>query len=568
MRWETVGLPASMRKDWLAEWERRLEVQQGWMLDCAGTSDTSSAKSLVKIESVGTMTDAIYEVGRRLARRGRAISANVRPLSEAEARNAELFAARYGVLGAARSTLEAVAAPFGLTRERVRQVVQVMVEKSPLLTYDIAVVAEVAQACLSYVPATTAALTERLRYLLGPNLTIEDANRFSVELLGRQLVRISAPVNSGPGPRVESIAYDPSAPEGDATTEDLKELRAIAYQMIRASGAAHVATITGEAILSGRVSRDAQVRLLMSVEGFEWLDEDESWFWFGPTRPGQNTIVNNMRKVFSVSTEPIDVTDLVAAITRARSKTAHRDFDRPRSLMLIPPLHITRAVLERLDFLSVVQFDDFRAAALLQPRDELSETEMAVYELLKGRGGVASRTEIREELIESGRFLAVTVSLVVDNSPILARIGKGVYALVGWPIDVTALSRAVKSVGGNGSKLTDVTKHEEGGLSFPFVLSEFAARAKVCVLPVAAVPLVPAGQYRVEDTDDLVDCVHRSSGASSFNRLVQVMLSRGCEVGDQLMVRINPAAMTVAISDRRTPAVVGSDAMGQADSAG
>jgi len=319
--------------------------------------------------------------------------------------------------------------------------------------------------------------------------------------------------------------------------------------MIRSCGVAHLATIAGRAALNHGVENAAHAKVLMAIEGFEWLDSDKSWFWFGPDIPSRTIIASIARKVFSVARKNLDVTDLMAAVMRYRNLAAFTDFERDRSLMIIPPVHVTRALLERLDWLEAVQHDDFRAKVAINRAEELSETELRLVSELEQLGGVANRFELRTAMPD---FKKVTFDHAMGSSPVVRLICRGVYGLIGWPVNPEAFARAIAQRDAALNHV-DVIRTADGSVSYPFLLTEFAVDSKVCLVPADGVRLIPVGTYRVSETGVTVDCVSRSSGATVINRLVQQMLALGYDAGDIVNISISPQTWTITLSSADEP---------------
>ena len=442
-----------------------------------------------------------------------------------------------------------VAAPHGITRERARQIIDGMIEKSATARFEVPLVRTIRELTAPLLPCPASVLTENLRPYLGEYLTIEDASAFARDLLGTSFVRLSDPVSGGVGPRIDRIAYALDASSA-AALADLKILRSLAYAMIRSCGVAHLPTIAGRAALNHGVGNTAHARVLMSVEGFEWLDQDKAWFWFGPEIPSRTIIASIARKVFSVARKNVDVTDLMTAVMRYRNLAAYSDFERDRSLMIVPPVHVTRALLERLDWLEAVQHDDFRPKVPLDRAKELSATELRLATELDRLGGVANRYELRTAMPDVKK---VTFDLAIATTPIVRLICRGVYGFTGWLVNPAAFARAIARRDASLARI-DVIRGDDGSVQFPFLLTEFAAESKVCLVPAEGVPLVPTGAYRVCGTDATVDCVGRSSGSTVFNRLVQQMLALGFDAGDVVNISISPHTRTITLSSADTPA--------------
>ncbi|CAN0521346.1 unnamed protein product, partial [Scytosiphon promiscuus] len=187
------------------------------------------------------------------------------PLDTTKQRAVDLFSRRYGVSGPHGTTLTELAAPHGITRERVRQIVETMIERSARYEFVVPILESLRQACVPFLPCPAAMLTEKVRPLLGSQLTIEDACSFANDLLGTRIVRLSDAVTAGVGPRIERIACGLNN-DDVVPIDSVKAMRSAAYAMIRSCGVAHMATVAGTVALEGPED-PSHVRALMSVEG-------------------------------------------------------------------------------------------------------------------------------------------------------------------------------------------------------------------------------------------------------------------------------------------------------------
>nr|WP_261320089.1 helix-turn-helix domain-containing protein [Burkholderia sp. AU32357] len=544
LKWEKGELPRTIHIDRLHAWETALALPAGWLLAPGGEEPMIPASNRQRVTIVAdTISDAIRQVAICLATRGRNLAFPDRQIGSGAQRDADLFACRYGVSGAEGNTLNELAAPLGITRERVRQIIEKLIEKSSQFEFDIPVLDALVLQCTPHLPCPVSLLNSQLRTQLGEYLTLEGASAFANDLLGKRIVRISEPIAQPGGLRVDLWAYGLS--EDDVTlADDVKAVRSVAYAMIRSCGVAHLPTVAGTALLAHGRDYTSVTNMLESVEGFEWLDADRSWFWFGSEKPSHNIILSVARKIFAVARGRVDIDDLLAAIMRFRSRTATVEFDRDRTLMLIPPIHIARAVLERVTWLHVVQHDDYRANTTLSPAVELSETELRLVAALEARDGVASRFELRSALPD---IKLITFSAALMTTPVVRLVSHGIYAIIGRPVSPTAFTRATSPREGAPNRI-EVRRHSDGSVSFPYVVTEFAVESKVCVIPAAAVPHVPEGQYSVRDSTSTVDCVNRSSGATVLNRLVQAMLTQGYDSGDVVRIMIHPGCRIIELA--------------------
>ena len=544
LKWEKGQLPRFMQHGRLHAWEEALALPPGWLLMPEDQEPAVPAPPRQKVTiAAHCAADAIRSIAICLATRGRNLAFLERPIEPEAQRDADLFAGRYGVEGPEGNTLIALASPLGITRERVRQIIEKLTERSSQYEFEVPAFESLQRACASHLPCSVSVLNDLVRTQLGDQLMLEDACLFANDLLGKRIIGMSEAVVSPNGLSIGRWAY--GIHENDIVhAADIKAVRSIAYAMIRSCGVAHLPTIAGVAALTYGKEGGSLAKMLQSVEGFDWLDADKMWFWFGPETPSRNIILSVARKVFAVARERVDVADLLTSVMRYRSRTATAEFERERSLMLIPPIHVARTVLERLSWLQVVQYDDYRASTPLIPAEELSETELRLLAALESRDGVASRFELRSELAD---IKLITFSAALMTTPILRIVRHGIYAITGRPLDAAAFARACSPRDGMPNRI-EVRRQANGSVSFLYVITEFATESKACLIPAGAVPWVPAGEYTVSNSDATADCVNRSSGATVLNRLVQAMLAQGYDSGDVVRITIYPQSKIIELS--------------------
>ena len=545
-KWERGELPATFSPERLAGWESALELPQGWLsaVDPEAVPEVVPQGGPIEVQiTAGTFAEAIVMIATVLSAREWDPRWPSLPVDERSHRAIQMLTCRYGLHPDGDRTLVELGSTYGVTRERARQIVQGMIDRIPRYRFIVPVVGALRDACRPLLPCPTALLSEKLRFVLGEHVSIESANRFAVEVLGVQVVRVSEPETSSLGLAIESIASALDCGESSFEIGDVKLLRSTAYAMIRSCGAAHLATVAGGCALKHEVDA-SHVRVLQSVEGFEWLDADRSWFWFGPEVPARNVLLTVARKMFAVATDRLDISEILTAMVRYRERTATAEYDGERSLMLTPPIHVARAVLERMDWTEVVQFDDFRARGSFEIGQELSDTEIRIVRVLERHGGVAIRRQLRDALPDV-KF--VTLNFTIGSTPTLRLITRGIYALVGRALNPTALANAFSALNSVSNRV-DVALGEDGSVSFPFVLTEFAVSSKACPLPAGALSKVAEGEYSVEGSDAVVECVKRGSGATVFNRIVQAMTARGFDVGDVVWITVDSENRRVRLS--------------------
>lgn len=194
LRWERK-LPRRSKHDLEVVWEQLLSVPEGWLRNSSVVAPAVLASSLPQtIETKGAIniSSEIRITGTWLCR----ASASRRTiayheLSPVEQRRADIFSIRYGVDGEASSTLQAIGDRYGLTKERIRQIVQKMVNRSTELRLKTTHIDRLHAAVGPILPAPVGVIDTEVRDILGESLSIVSADRFCREILGRKVAALT-----------------------------------------------------------------------------------------------------------------------------------------------------------------------------------------------------------------------------------------------------------------------------------------------------------------------------------------------------------------------------------------
>jgi hypothetical protein len=284
-------------------------------------------------------------------------------------------------------------------------------------------------AMLAMLPAQVNVLDEQLRGFLGPALSVADVQRFFSTEFGRDFVSIGAG-------RIGSIAL----PFGVAY-ESLLPVYDVAIEMIEMTGAACVSLVAG--VVSEREQRAVRTSEIATwcaaLPGFEWLEQESGWFWFGPEH---KTYVRSLaRKLLSVARQRIDIDEFRDAIAR--------DVGQAQALALagfgaaVPPIGILEEALKRLpEALPVISQHAIRRRVTIAPEEVLSVAEIATLYALQDAGGVATVTTVASIVARRTGRTKVEAAQLLASSPIAVEVGEGVLRLCGWFLDPDAYARA------------------------------------------------------------------------------------------------------------------------------
>lgn len=515
-----------------ARWEAILGVPPGWLRDTG--METPPLPGIDVIAAAPrTVADEIRAISNWLAptRRTRR-STSQDGLTASERRSSEIFASRYGVQGEENSTLQAIGDRYSLTRERIRQITDKLLERvRELHTAETPNLDELTKQLRDRLPSPVIQLDEQLRHLLGESLSIEGAERFGREVLGRKIVEFSRNA-ADMSQKHHLIAIDPQQHDPDL----VRAAREASLRMIRSCGAAHLMVITGAtgATANRSVTPDEILRACQTVPGFVWLKEEDGWFWYGPEWPADNRLLNVTRKVLSVCQQRIDVEELAQAFMRNRR--FHYPQDRLRPILIEPPFSVIVAVLAQTPWVKVVQHDDFQLRGHLAPEETLAEVELHIYQELAACGGVSTRGALRHALIAGGRIKKDAFQVMIDSTPIVTRLDFGLFALRGWPVAASAMASALTQH--ERRPRAQAVPDSSGWIAFELVLKEYSVLRRIYELPGYIARALTPGPFAVEGFAEPSRYV-RTQNQHRLNLFVQKLLVLGMRAGDTATIRIN-----------------------------
>jgi len=313
-----------------------------------------------------------------------------------------IVARHYGFDGRGGADFQRTGNEFGLTRERVRQIIsesdplrQLLPNGSPTLDLVIASIT-------AGLPAPAEDI-ER-------NLQVEgfSTKPFRVEGIFGVAGLLGRPVPF----RID--AWNKTRFVIPASWPRLRDFLDRARRHVRRHGMARIADVGGNSLSAAGAHREARLisAILSSEPDFRWLDRRSGWFWLAGTR--RNRAVGRVRKMLAVA-NPLAVSELRAGLGRMDS-----------------PLAPERTLLEfcrQIDGLSV-RGDTIYANPGIESAEVLNKTELDILKLLTENDGCMSNSE----LISQAWVLGIkrpTFYQCVTYSPIVARYNGTNYRLIG-----------------------------------------------------------------------------------------------------------------------------------------
>lgn len=345
----------------------------------------------------------------------------------------KIFSTRYLRKQGCNLTLQQVGDQIGITRERVRQVCDQLLEAWKVSSVATPAIDRALRMASRIAPAGLKEINEQIARYLGEDLSIEALCSLAEDLeipmdvvLHHGTVRMrqqAIPV------RIVGRANDDAA-----WIEDVIRFAKSDCSLIGCSSVIRIAGVL--ALESGVAIPRATIEAVIErVDGFRWLDRASSWFTF--TSSEGSAAALRIMKVFAVAHRSVSVEELGAALLDDEEWLQRGAKFAPA----IPPQHILRDLLSGWHWLEQLQHTRFALSAEL-PDGVLNPTEKLVVEAIEARGGSALRREIVDFVRSRLDVSDVFVSFTLARSPAIRRWEKNIYGLRGRPIPLNALEEA------------------------------------------------------------------------------------------------------------------------------
>lgn len=522
-------------------WEDLLLVPRGWLrTPDMETPEIHPPVLDLTAHAWASVTQEIEAVGNWLTRKQPTLrQADSAKLTESEKRRSAMFADRYGVSGPETTTLQLVGDKYGLTRERVRQITEGMVERARTASFVLPRLNQLKEIVASHAALSITAFEEKYREILGGNLSLADADLFAREVLGSSVADLGERTYWPAGNALQPMILESRAREIAVAVRDA------ARRMIRSCGAAQLMYVTG--MVSEATGKAISIRdvrnALIAVEGMEWLSEDEGWFWFG-VETADNRLLDVVRRVLAVANGRVDVEDLHQAMSRSRR--AHRRTAIGAVPALELPTHVMRDMLSRVPWLTIVQMDDFMLREPVPAEEVLSDSEMAVIELINATGGAVARAALNKHLVDTGRFSVPALQVVLAQPPVIQPLGFGAYGKRGIHPPHEAIERAWRISRRGGMP---AMQDEDGWLEFDLEVTQYKLVNRVVDFPTNVIKIIPVGKYQVGgEINGTMEIGTNPSAPNRVLKLGRLMNEAGIQPGEILQVRIHPEDMLVRVS--------------------
>jgi len=314
--------------------------------------------------------------------------------------------ARYcGFDGRGGATLQAAGAEFGITAERVRQILGEVVKRvgdarqpAPALEKTLSFIAE-------HMPGGAEEIESKLLAagLSARPFRIEGVLR-AAELFGRK-----APFFLTETPRARLVHT--------LSTQSLDAVVRVARRAIERRGVTTINAVAADLLEDERLAADGRLiaTVLAAAEDLRWLDRASEWFWL-PGVP-RNPVVRRIRKILSVA-NPVLFSELCAGIGREYRLQSYS-----------PPPAVLRELCRQAPGLQV-EGERIKADPGIDPHEVLGELEEAIVDVLMANGRVMRRADLISVCLQRGLKRASFYSCL-SHSPVIEPHAAGLLGLIG-----------------------------------------------------------------------------------------------------------------------------------------
>jgi Sigma-70, region 4 len=442
--------------------------------------------------------------------------------ADANDRRANIVTRFAGFDGTGRKTLEEVGNKFGITRERVRQIVADFKKRAGRRRIQIPVFRRACALIESNVPSTESRIREKLR---SQHITAVDFDCTGIlatlALLGEQPFFRKGTVGN-----TDFLG----APH---MLELLQRIPRICGAIVSAFGCGHIEHILSDLEIGSDqdTAKDAVVTVLETLPAIRWLNPGKEWFTIADAK--RNRLANVVRKILCVSQTTL-LSELRAAIKREYRLDG-----------FAPPRKVLKEFCDTLPFCRA-EGEHVIAVAPLPISDNLGQVEQCFHKIFLRHGPVMSLSAFRDECLQCG-MNTNTFYKYLTYSPIVCRLAREVYSLVGAKIPPGTVEETATQIDRRPT-IVDSGWNDSGHLWIAYRLNIVNQRTGVFTVPASFRGMV-VGQFFVQ-----------SSGTGSRNvisvegdRLLGLhrpLAMRGGEPGDTVTVTFDLQRQAAEISLR------------------
>lgn len=329
------------------------------------------------------------------------------------ARDIEITKSYYGINGGGKTSMELVGQPYGLTRESVRQIMG-------RVTLEVArpVKSELLERCFTIISKQAPISASRLEALLAEEGIIEKG--FMIEGVINAIDLFTHHKDKYILVKENEHRFVVPAKLEKAAKDVLSK----ATKEISHNGATSV-SVVAKALpnkLTASVKSSFVVDVVSTVTEMMWIDRESQWFYFGDK--GRNRLLQRLERIFTLI-ETAKPENIYLAMDRAWNKNR-------KAISQVPPAEIIAKIAEVHPAYALNESGD---VVSVEPKDKsiLTEYEAKLAIALIGSEDYTLREKVLEDTLVENAKEKYAFSQALNYSPLMVKIQRGVYSLVGTP---------------------------------------------------------------------------------------------------------------------------------------
>jgi Sigma-70, region 4 len=453
----------------------------------------------------------------------------LRALSGFEGERLQALLDRLGWSGKRAITLEEAGKRLGITRERMRQLQEKVLNRLGGFSFP------------PYVPAIDLALDTLSR--AGPirpevaAALLKEEGISNVEFAAQSVIAAARACGRNPPIQIQnvnnkSILTATAIPLADAILR-------LAYRQAHASGASNIAEVVAEMTSEVSPVTEADVRhILKEFSEARFLESD--WFCHRPDNPGRDRLRNTTRRMLSVAS-PIELGVLREGIRREYRYRGRRGIK--GWSLLVPPRSVLREYYRTHP--EFVVDDDGEMVKTFQPldyRNELGLTDTILVDTLRSSPACVLDRSILAAECARRSMNANTFNMYLTYSSVIVHLGTDVWSLRGVRVDPAAVA-AVREANAQRPRERRVLDHgwsREGRLWLAArVPAAHDTGSWVVGIPAAIRHYVSQQEFEAVDEDGVAHGTIRVSDDGSAWGFGRFLRQRGADEGDILIAEFD-----------------------------
>ena len=448
-------------------------------------------------------------------------------LSRFEGERLSALVDRLGWGGKPALTLEEAGSRLGITRERMRQLQERVLDRLKAIAFPV------------FMPA----LDDALRALAEASPidaisagTLLKQKGISEIAFDPECV-IDAAVACGRTPPIQLQTIKKKTIVAAAPIQDADMILRVAYRQAHASGASNVGEVVAEMMANGNVVNEGTVRqVLREFSEVQFLESE--WFCHRPPNPERDRLRNVTRKILSVAS-PIDLGVVREGLRREYRYRGHRGLK--TWSLLVPPRSVLRAYYD-LHPEFIVEGDRIKPSEPLDYRLELALNDAILVDALRSSPAcVLDRASLATECIRRSMNVN-TFNIYLTYSPVIMHLGTDVWSLRGVRVDPAAVEalRKANAVRPKEKRVLDHSWTPEGQLWLAARIPPAHDAANLVVnIPGSIRHYLSGRQFDAMDEDGVSHGLVRINDEGASYGFTSFLRQRGADEGDILIAEFD-----------------------------